>query len=148
LTIRPERSLSDNAGCEPHSENEDSPVDALPSGEFGLWFRYRHENGPDEATEFSGDGSDGHVTMFAFIKPEKFIDQTELRLHGNGDDLGWLSLTSSFENKGSSSVVAVVPGNFDQETAHVDIAGLCDGPAVLSIAGRVLRRDEAEVGHE
>jgi hypothetical protein len=111
-------------------------------------FRYCHEDGPDEATELSGDGRDGHVTMFALIKPEELVNETELSLHGNGDDLRWLSLTSSFVDKGSTSVVPVVPCSLDQETAHVDIARLGDGAALLSIAGGVLRRDEAEVGHE
>ena len=46
--------------------------------------RHSHEDGPDEAAEFSGDGRDGHVTMFAPIKPEELVDQTELGLHGNG----------------------------------------------------------------
>jgi hypothetical protein len=42
----------------------------------------------------------------------------------------------------------VVPGSLDHETADVGIASLGDGAAVLSIAGGILRRDEAEVGHE
>jgi hypothetical protein len=107
-----------------------------------------HEDRPDEATEFSGDGGDCHKTMFALIKPEKLVDQTELRLHSNSDDFGWLPQTSSFEDDGSPRVVPVVPGSLDQEAAHVDIASLGDGSAVLSIAGGVLRRDQAEVGHQ
>ena len=135
MHVRPERSPAENAGCEPHNETEDSPIDALLPGESGSVFRYCHEDGPDEATEFSGDGRDGHVTMFALVKPEELVDQTELSLYGHGDDLGWLSLTSSFENKGSTSVVPVVPSSPDQETAHVGITSLGDGAAVLSIAG-------------
>ena len=128
MTIRPERSLSDNAGCEPHNANEDSPIDTLLSGEYVSALRYGHEDSPHEATEFSGDGSDGHVPMFAPIKPEKLVDQTKLRLHRNGDDLRWLSLTSPFKNQCSSSVVPVVPGSLDQEAAHMDIAGLVMEP--------------------
>ena len=93
-------------------------------------------------------GRDGHVTMLALIKPEELVDQTELGLHGNGDDLGWLSLTTAFQDEGSTGVVPVVPGGFNQETAHMDIAGLGDGAPILSIAGGVLRRHETKVGHE
>ena len=120
----------------------------LSSGESVSVFRQCHEDSPHEATEFSGNCGNRHVPMFALIKPEKFVDKTELRLHRNGDDLRWLSLTSSFKDKGGTSVVPVVPCGLDQETAHVDIASLGDGAAVLSIAGGVLRRDQAEVGHE
>ncbi len=85
-----------------------------------------HEDCPDEATEFSGHRSDCDVTMFASVKAEELVDETELGFHGNGDDLGGLPLTSSFEDKGSTGVVAVVPGSFDQEAPDVDIAGLGD----------------------
>ena len=88
------------------------------------------------------------MAVFVPVKPEELVHQTELGLLGNGDDLGWLSLTASFEDKGRAGVVAVVPGGLHQEAAHVDIAGLGDRAAVLSIAGGVLRRDQAEVGHE
>jgi len=96
LHVRPEQSLSENAGYEPHTSNEDSPIDALLSGKSGSVFGQCHEDGPDKAREFSGDGSDGHMAMFAFIKPEELVNQTELGLDGNGDDLGWLPLTPAF----------------------------------------------------
>ena len=148
MHVRPERSPAENAGCEPHNANEDSPIDTLLPGEIGSVFLSCYEDGPDEAAQFSGDCRDSNMTMFAFIKPKKFVDQTELGLHGNGNDLRWLSLPSSFEDKGSSSIVAVVPGGFDQQTAYVNVAGLGDGAAILSIARGVLRRHESEVGHE
>jgi hypothetical protein len=88
------------------------------------------------------------MAVFALIKPEKFVDQTELRLHGNGYDFGWLSLTSSLKDKGSTCVVPVVPGSFDQKATDVDIASLGDGAPALSIPGGVLRRDQTEVGHD
>ena len=111
-------------------------------------FRQRHEDGPDEAAEFSGDGRADDVTVFAFVEPEELVDPTKLGLHGDGNDLGRLSLTSALEDQSCTSVVAVVPGGFDQEKPDVDIAGLGDGAAVLSIARGVLRGNETEVGQK
>ena len=34
-------------------------------------FLYCHEDGPDEATEFSGDGCDSNMTMFALDQAEE-----------------------------------------------------------------------------
>jgi hypothetical protein len=88
------------------------------------------------------------MTVFALIKPEELVDQAVLGLQGNGHELGWLSLTAAFQDEGSSSVMTVVPGCFDQEAPHMDIAGLGNGAAVFAASGRVLGRHETEIGHE
>jgi hypothetical protein len=93
-----------------------------------LWLWQCAEYGPDEAAEFSGDGD---MTMFALINPEELIDEAELSLLGNGDDLGWLPLTTAFEDKGRSVVVTVVPCGFDQQASDVDVAGFGDGATLL-----------------
>jgi len=67
--------------------------------------------------------------MFAIITPDNIVDQTELPRHGNGDDPGWLALTSTIEDKGHRLVVTVVPGGLDLETEHADIPSLCTGAA-------------------
>ena len=148
LRVRPEQSPSENAGCEPHTSNEDSPIDALLSGESGSVLRQCHQDCPDEATEFSGDSGDGDVTMLALIEPEELVDQTELCFLGDSDNIGWLSLTSAFEDKGGAGIVPVVPGSFDEEAPHVDITGLGDGTAVLPVAGGVLGRHKTKIRHE
>ena len=88
------------------------------------------------------------MAVFALIKAEELAHQAVLGLQGNGDDLGRLTLTAAFQDEGSSSVVAVVPGCLDQQSAHVDIAGLGNGAALLPASGGVLRGDKAEVGHQ
>ena len=97
-----------------------------------LCLRQRHQDRPDEATEFTGDGSDGDVTVLSLIKPEELFDESMLGLEGDGDDLGWLSLTAAIQDEGSTGVVTVVPGSLDQEAPDVDVAGLGDGPAIFS----------------
>jgi hypothetical protein len=53
------------------------------------------EYGPDEATEFLGDGGDGDMSVFALIKAPELLGESVLGLESDGDDLGRLSLTAS-----------------------------------------------------
>jgi hypothetical protein len=41
-----------------------------------------NENSPDKATEFSGHGSDGDVTVFALLQTPEFFVETVLGFQG------------------------------------------------------------------
>jgi hypothetical protein len=106
------------------------------------------QDGPDEATEFSGDGGNGNVAVFALIQmPELFVEPV-LGFQGNGNDRRRLSLTSSVQDEISPCTMAIVPGGFDQETPDMNVASFGNGATVFFIAGRVLRRNESEVSHQ
>jgi hypothetical protein len=106
------------------------------------------ENGPDKAAEFSGDGRDRNVSVFTLVEvPELFVE-TVLGFEGNGDNSRWLTLSAPVEDEVSASSMAVVPGSFDQESSDVGVTGFGNGSPMFFIAGRVLRGNESEVGHE
>jgi hypothetical protein len=88
------------------------------------------------------------MTVFTLIKANKFSVKSVLSLESDRDDGRGLTLTSSVENEFGSSTVTVVPGSFDQESPGVRVAGLGDGTTAFNVAGGMLRRNKAEVGHE
>jgi hypothetical protein len=71
-----------------------------------------------------------------------------LRLERDGDDLGWLTLSTAIQDESSAGIVTVVPGSLDQETPDVDVACFGDRSPIFSCTGRVLGGDKPEVGHE
>ena len=97
------------------------------------------QDGPDEATEFSGDGSDGDVTVFALVEVPEFFVETILGFEGNGDDIRWLSLAASVEDQVRASPVSVVPGGLEEKASDVDITSFGDTTTILFGAGRALR---------
>ena len=57
----------------------------------------RAQCGPDKATEFSGHGGDGDVAVFFVIKAVELFVETVLGLDGDGDDIGRLPVSPTFE---------------------------------------------------
>jgi hypothetical protein len=110
--------------------------------------RHGIQDRPDEAAELAGDGGDGDVSMLPLIESPEPSQKSMLGLDGDGNDFGWLALSASVEDEIGTSVVAVIPGSFHEEPTGVDVAGLGDGTATLSLPGRALHGDETEVGHE
>jgi hypothetical protein len=110
--------------------------------------RHGIQDRPDEATELSGDGGDGNVSVFALIEPSELFAEAVLGFEGDGDDLGRLTLAAPVEDEVSAGVVTIVPGGLNKEPAGVDIACFGNRATALSLTGRALHGDEAEVGHE
>jgi hypothetical protein len=100
--------------------------------------RHGHEDCPDEAAEFSGNGGDGDVPVLALVKAEEFLGQPVLGLQGNGDDLRRLSLPSAVEDQRSSHAMMVVPGGLDKQSPDMSITGFGDRSAVLPGTGGML----------
>lgn len=106
------------------------------------------ENGPDKAGEFPGHGGDGDVTVLFLIEsPELFVEPV-LGLKRDGDDVGRLTLATSVQDEIGARAVAIVPGGFHQKSSGVGVAGFGDGTPAISLSGRTLGGNEAEVGHE
>ena len=82
---------------QPHTSNGDSPIGSLLStivqSVSVVDRRQCLEDGPDEAAKFSCGGGDGHVTVFALIKPPELFVEPVLRLEGDRNDLRRLALT-------------------------------------------------------
>jgi len=109
---------------------------------------HRHQYGPDKAAEFSCDGSNGHVSMLALVKAYKLSVKSVLSFESDRDDGRGLPLASSVENEFGRCAVAVIPGSLNEKSPGVRVAGLGDGTPAFNVAGRMLRRNKAEVGHK
>ena len=72
------------------------------------------------------------MSMLALIKPEELFGEPVLSFEGNGNDLGWLSLSSSIEDKGRPHPVMIVPGCFNEQPADVGVSGFGDGSSKLT----------------
>jgi hypothetical protein len=84
---------------------------------------HRRQDSPDKAAEFSCDGSDSDMSMFALVKANEFSVKPVLCLESDRDDGRGLTLTSSVENEFGGNAVSVVPGGLYQKTSGVSVAG-------------------------
>ncbi len=121
-----------------------SPLDGVL--EFGLW--HGHEDGPDEAAEFSGNGGDGNMSVFSLIKPEELLGESVLGFEGDSDDVRRLPLPAPIEDKSRSGTMVVVPCSFDEQSSDVGITGFGNGSSILPGAGGVFGRNQAKVCHQ
>lgn len=113
-----------------------------------LSLRQGHQDGPDKATEFTGDSSDGDVPVFTLVKAPELFVETMLSFESDGDDVWGLPLSSASQDQVCTRAMAVVPGGLDQKPADVDVAGFGDGAPIFFVARGVFRGDEAEVSHK
>jgi hypothetical protein len=73
--------------------------------------------------------------MFSLVKPEEFLGKPMLCFQGNGDDLGWLSLTPAVKDECSASLMVVVPSSLNEQSADVRVTGFGDGTSKFTRAG-------------
>jgi hypothetical protein len=88
------------------------------------------------------------MSMLALIKMQELLGQPVLGFEGDGDDLGWLTLSASIQDERSACIVAIVPGCLDQQAPEVNVAGFGDRSQTSSLTGRVFRGNKPDVGHE
>jgi hypothetical protein len=112
-----------------------------------LVFQFVH-GGPEEADELTGCGDGGDLRVFSGGNSVEELVQTVLSLPRVSDHVRRLTTPTFLEIDADGGPVSVLPGGLHQNVATPAVAGLGDGPLVLAIAGRVLARDEAKLGHE
>src|SRR4051812_8588745 len=105
---------------------------------------------PAEAGEFARDGDRDDRAALAALSVESLPDvvQASLRLPGDLDDVGGLSVLSATQRLALRRRAAVVPGGLDQQPSRVPAAGLGDRPEPALLAAGVLGRRQADVAHE
>jgi hypothetical protein len=105
---------------------------------------------PAVGGEFAGDRDGDDPVGFAAgvfeLAPAGV--ESSLRAPGDVDDLGCLSALAALERFTDRRAATVVVGSLDQQPAGVGGAGLGDRPEPALRAGRVLARDDPEVGGE
>ena len=95
------------------------------------------QRGPDKAAHLPGDGGGGNVNVLS--ASDKMIEafaETMLGLHGDGDDLGRLSLPATREDQVGAAAMSIVPGRFDKKTANVRVACFGDRTTTLHFTRR------------
>jgi len=60
---------------------------------------------PDEPTEFSGNGCDCDMTVFALVKSPELLVEAMLGFHGDGDDGRGLALATSPQDQIGATVI-------------------------------------------
>lgn len=108
-----------------------------------------HGDGPDEADEFAGDGSDGDDALLA-VAEEVLEAGTEADLGFPGDfDHGLGLAVLAFSDVGRDpGRKPVLPGGFDHGPATTLVAGPGDGALTALLAGGGFAGNDADEGHQ
>ena len=88
------------------------------------------------------------MAMLALVEPPELLVKTVLGLHGDGNDVRVLTLSTSFQDQIGATTMMVVPGRLDEEPSGVNVTGFGDRASSFAISGRAFGRYQAEVGHE
>ena len=101
------------------------------SGLLDLEFTHHR---PEEADELTSHGDDGDLRRFPVSDAVEELVESVLGLPGMSDHLGRLAPLSSLERLAHRRSVPIVPGGLDEGMAAAAVAGLGDGPSVLSFS--------------
>src|SRR5712671_5824566 len=106
-------------------------------------------DGPDEAGEFTGDRGDGDGLEFAAANQRPItLVQSALRLPGNLANRRWGGVNLVLLVRAHPRRMLIAPGAFHQHAAGTPVTGLGDRTAPDGVSGRILRRHQAEIGHQ
>ena len=103
---------------------------------------------PNESGQLSGDGDHGLVVTLGDGELSVTTGQAQLGRPGVSDDVRRQALRALLEVLGQSGSMSVAPGRLDQDSPKMGIADFGNRAAVLALAARVLRGDQARVAHE
>ena len=103
---------------------------------------------PEEAGELAGNGRDDVLFRFASCGQAPVASvQPMLRMSGLVDDGRGRAALPHAKGAPEKRMMPVVPRGFDEHTAQVGVARLCDAPARLFRPAGILRGDEPGKGH-
>src|SRR5258708_5088321 len=106
-------------------------------------------DGPDEAGEFTGDRGDGDGLEFAAANQRPItLVQSALRLPGNLANRRWGGVNLVLPVRAHPRGMLIAPGAFQQHAAGPPLTGPGDRTAPARVSRRILRRHQAEIGHQ
>ena len=106
-------------------------------------------DGPHEGDELARDGGDDDVGVLAACEEAAVaLAEADLRLPGDGADVGGERLETLLDDRRDLGVVAVGPGGLGESATGAAVAGLGDAPLPAFVAARVFGGDEPDEGGE
>src|SRR6266699_940291 len=114
-----------------------------------LPLRRRIERRPDYPDQLARDRDHGLVRyLVARDQGPEAMAQAILRSLRERDDPVGLAGSPPSQAHPDVGTVTVVPGGLDEQTSHMDVAGLGDRAPALVLTTRMFARDQPQIGHQ